>query len=113
MKIECGKYDKLCQAEQELAKALNDEAAADKQKFGWENPTFEAKPGSLQVAACIGDFAFKMDSTNSQTDAYFIEGKVIICHHGQDRGKVYTKLDEIGCGHFVDPKYLRQFRRIL
>lgn len=109
--MECGKYDTLCQAEQALAKALN-EAAADKQRFGWENPTFEAKPQTLQVAPCIGEFAFKMDSTNSQVDAYYIGGKVYVCHHGKDRSDISVKLDEIGCAHFVDPQYLRQFRRI-
>jgi hypothetical protein len=113
VKIECGKYDILCQAEQKLTEAINAEAIGYMKRLGWDKPTFQAKPETLKVAPCLADeFAFVMDSTSNQVNAYYLEGKVHVCQNGSDRSKINMLLDEDGCGHFVEPKYLKKFRRI-
>lgn len=59
-------------------------------------------PETLKQSKCKveGHEVFKMDSTNPQVDAYYIDGEVYITHSGYERTQINKMLDKFKCGFF-------------
>ena len=60
---------------------------------------YEPKPETLHEFKCRAakEGVFSMESTDQQVNAYYLDGDIIVAHHGQDRHKVAEKLKLLKC----------------